>query len=215
MKLFSVFILFTALGACSQIQNTKKHIPDPKARILYDSAVTLAMQSANNYIKAISLLDQATQIDSNYSLAFSIKLSFQFSLNRLNDALITAKNLIRINPNNPESYVMTGGIYWKLEDSVSSIDHFTKAAVLFDKILDTMSTSNKTYETVLMNKAVNLILLDQQEKGNKILNELYSKQKDEAEKDMFRLFLNKSKNQILNDLFMIDSDVTQAESIKN
>jgi tetratricopeptide (TPR) repeat protein len=216
MKFVSILILFTTISACSQNTETTKYTPDPKAMQLSDSAVNLAMQSQTNYDVAIALLDQATKIDSNCYLAFGNKLSFQVGLKRYKDALLTAKNLIRIKPENPDGHVMAGGIYWKLEDSVSSIEHFTKAAVFFDKILDTMKTSNKMYETFLLNKAVNLILLGQDQKGDKILKELYNNQKDEVHREMFGMFLNKSKDQILNDLFTTDTDVSDTiPTIKN
>jgi hypothetical protein len=92
-------------------------------------------------------------------------------------------------------------LYWKTGDSISAMQHFSKASILFDKILDTMNASNKSYETVLMNKAFNLTLLGQKEKGNKILTELYNKQTDEDFKKMYSQFLNKSRKEILNELF--------------
>jgi len=118
MKILSAFILTTVL-ACSQKQQTKKHIPDPKAKQLYDSAIIIAMQK-QNFEGAISLLDQATRIDSNYFAAYNNKLSFQFSLERFNDALATAKNLIRISPKSPNSYFLTGVLLDKTGDSINA-----------------------------------------------------------------------------------------------
>lgn len=196
MKTLSILILPITLLACSQTQQTKKHIPDPKAKQLNDSAIIIAMKRGNTE-EIIALLDQATKIDSNYYMAFSNKFSFQLSVNHYNDALISARNLLRIRSKSPHSHVITGITYWKKGDTISSKTHFENAARLFDKILDTMSTSNEMYEHTLMNKGVNLILLGDQEKGNRILKQLYEKQKHEARKGIFGLFLNKSRQEIL------------------
>jgi tetratricopeptide (TPR) repeat protein len=210
MKILSILFFFIIFIACSQNQQAKKYIPNPKAKQLADSAAMVLMYT-NDKEKAIALLDQAIQIDSNYYLAYANKLGFQASLNRFNDALVTAKNLIRIKPQSPDAHTAVGMIYWKTGDSVSAINHFTKASTLFDKILDTMSKSNKYYESALMNKAFNFILLGQQEKGNEILRELYNKQTDEDQKKMYEQFLNKSRKEIIDDLFTHENSVSSSD----
>lgn len=210
MKILSILFLFTILIACSENQQTKEYIPHPKAKQLFDSASRLPMHSEE---KAIVLFDQATQIDSNYYVAYFYKLSFQLSLNRLNDALVTAKNLIRLKPQDREVYMSAGFLYWRTGDSVSAIDHFTKASVFFDKILDTMSKSNRSYETILSNKGVNLILIGKQEQGNKILRELYNNGTDKDLKKEYVQFLNKSRKEIIEELFSQDTLTSSADPI--
>lgn len=157
-----------------------------------------------DYARAIALLDQATQIDSNFLTAYANKLSFQLQLKQFDNALQTAYSLNRINPNAPDYYVTIGLLYHIKGDTGSSKEYFTGAAVRYDKILDTMSMANKSYDMLLMNKAVNLVLIGQQKHGNDILKELYERQKDEAYREMLALFLNKTKDEIIKSLMQGD-----------
>jgi hypothetical protein len=95
---------------------------------------------------------------------------------------------------------MTGMINEQLGDTVSSKKYFTQAAKIYDDILDTMETTNKNYDMYLINKAVNLIFLGQQQTGNDILKKVYSNTKDEVEKEFISEFMNKSKQQILSEI---------------
>lgn len=210
MRIFLTLVLPIVFLARSQGQQTKKHIPNLRARQLHDSAMTLAMKFGNKE-QIIALLDQATETDSNFYLAYWNKLVFQMELNQFGKALNTAKNLIRIQPETPDSYVTMGILYEKNGDSLSAQKHFNEALSRYDKILDTISTSNTKYETFLMNKAVNLIFIGQEEKGNKILQELYDKQKDDLHKEIYRQFLGKSKKEILEEFF--DQTVVESNPI--
>jgi tetratricopeptide (TPR) repeat protein len=175
------------------------------------------MQSPpNNFEKAISLLDQATQIDTSYYLAYENKLMIQLQLKQFDKALATSNNLLRINPQIPGSYITVGILYEKNGDSITSRKYFEDAATKFDKILDTMTSSNPHYDLTVMNKAINLILMDKQQQGNGILQQLYEKQKDEIHKELYRRFLNKSRPEILNTFFTPDTTASEAwPTIKN
>lgn len=193
---FLSFLLLIGLSACGQQTNSKKHIVDPQARKLNDSATIVAMKQ-QDYATAIALLDKATQIDSNFLTAYANKLSFQLQLKQFDKALITAFDLKRIKPNAPDYYVTIGMLYDIKGDTVLSKTYFAEAATCYDKILDTMSTSNKDRDMLLMNKAVNLVLIGQQGQGNKILKQLYDRQHDEAYREMIALFMNKTKDEII------------------
>lgn len=194
---FSILFLLIGLYACGQQSGNKIHPLDPRAKQLNDSAMFVAMQTGS-YGQAIELLDQATRIDSNYLTAYGNKLIFQLELKKFEEALITANNLIRINPDAPEHFANFGMIYECKGDTVLSKKFFTQAAKRYDIILDTMNPANKDYDLLLMNKAINLVLVGEQQKGNEILQELYIKQKDETNKQLITLFINKSKQEILN-----------------
>ena len=57
---------------------------------------------------------------------------------------------------------------------------------------------------LLMNKAVNLILLEQEDHGNDILRQLYNRQQDEIYKEMINTFLNKTKKEIIESFMQRD-----------
>ena len=197
---FTILFLLIGLYACGQQTENKNHKIDPTAKKLNDSAVLIVMNT-QDYEKAILLLNQATQIDSNYLIAYTNKLSFQLHLNQLDKALLSAYSLKRIKPDNPEYYVTIGMIYDLKSDTITSKRFFDEAATRYNAILDTMSATNKDYDMLLMNKAVNLVLIGQQQEANDILKQLYDKHKDESYREILASFMNKSKQDILNNLF--------------
>lgn len=192
---FTIFLLTIGLSACGQQPKRPGYFIDPKAKELNDSAGSVVIHS-QDYQKAIALLDQAIKIDSNFYTAFWNKVSFQCNLQQFDKALITAKNLNRIKPESPDYFFTTGLIYDKMCDTVSSQKYFNQSAIFYDKILDTMNRTNKNYDNILMSKAINLIIIGQEQNGNGILKQLYRK-KDEAFKEMLSLFMDKSKQEIL------------------
>jgi UDP-N-acetylenolpyruvoylglucosamine reductase len=63
-----------------------------------------------------------------------------------------------------------------------------------------MSKSNKDYDWTLLGKASNLVFAGEEQRGNDILKELYDRTQDETFKEMVKSFMNKSKQQILEDM---------------
>src|SRR5512141_1191163 len=104
---FLVLFLFVGFYACGQQPSTKKVTVDPRARKLNDSAMLIVMQE-QNYEKALSLLDQATEIDSNYLTAYSNKISLNLELKQYDQALNAAFKLQEKKPNNPDYRFATG-----------------------------------------------------------------------------------------------------------
>ncbi|MFI5163964.1 MAG: tetratricopeptide repeat protein [Bacteroidia bacterium] len=199
MRLFIIFF-FSALVACGQQSSqTKKHKVDSSARQLNDSAVALTQTffDSLNYVKAIALLDKATAIDSDYYIAYWNKIAFQSQIKQYDKALVTSKEMIRLKPKTPDFYQRTGILYEIVGDHISADKYFHNALALYDNILDTMKTSNKNYDMLLMSKGVNLIMLGQQQKGNDILKRLYDTQADTLYKEMTASFMNKSKTELL------------------
>ena len=190
------FLLFFGLHAFGQQSEKKEHSINPKARRLNDSAVAVVRRS-HDFEKAILLLDEATAIDSNYLTAFSNKLTFQYQTKQFDKALITAKSLHRIMPDAASYIMMLGVIYEEKGDTVSSKKYFNEAAKRYDNMLDTMNKTNKSYEALLFSKALNLILLGQEQSGHDILKQLYDNQKDTAYKNLLGLFMNKPRREIL------------------
>lgn len=129
-------------------------------------------------------------------------------LKQFDKALETAKQMIKIKPENPESYVSAGMISEETGDTINSLKYFNNALVKYDNILDTMSKENKMYKILLMNKAVDLIFARQQTKGNEILKQLYDYEKDEIFKEMINDYRNKSTKEIINNIFNPKSSIS-------
>jgi tetratricopeptide (TPR) repeat protein len=209
LKFTIIFLLF-GLFSCGQ--TISKHTVNPYARKLNDSALRMTLQTNDScYQKAIFLFDQATAVDSNYFLAYWNKLVFQCQLKQYKKAVITSENLIRIRPIAPDLYFTRGGLYERINDTLSAKIDFQKALSLYDNILDTMSVGNRDYDMLFMNKAVDLIMLGEQIKGNELLKQLYDRQTDEGYKDLTLSFMNKNRKEVLE---MIDHPVSATSAAK-
>ncbi len=121
-------------------------------------------------------------------------------LNRLKQfdkAVLTINKLIRLRPSAHDIYLTGRILYERIGDTVSSKAYFTKSLTICSAVLDTMSVTNRDYEMLMGNKATNLIMLDNQQKANEILKQLYDNQTDEELKKNILSMMNKSKKQLL------------------
>ncbi len=214
MKTYTLVFILMLLALYSFGQKPTKHIVDPKAIKLNNEATKLLGYNNNDStLKGVYLLDKATEIDSNYYLAYSNKLTCLTQLRQYDKAIATAKRLIRFKPLAPDIYMMCGEIYDKINDTISSNIYFNKALALSNAYLDTMKVENINYDMFIMNKAVTLIMLNQQVEGNKLLKQLYNRQKYETFKEHIKSFMNKNKKELLE--FMEElSNYTTEEKVR-
>src|SRR5580658_916477 len=99
LLIFPLLFIFPAYG-----QSINKMFPiDLKAKKLKDSATLIAMHQ-QDFVRAISLLDKATQIDSNYIGAYRNKLTFEMDLKHYDEALGVSLKILQLKPNNPDHY---------------------------------------------------------------------------------------------------------------
>lgn len=200
MRFIILFLLFSNYG-CSQRHEKNGNPVNPEAKKLNDSAVNIAMHSYD-YAKAVTLLDKATLIDSNYFAAYRNKLSFQGLIKPFDvDKILTIlKSMNRLRPLDPEYYMNIGMIYFKKGDSTTSSLYFTNAISHFDNILDTIHTTNQGYEVLVMNKAYTLIFQGQDQKGHDLLQKLYESSKDTVMREMLFPVLGKTRQEIINSI---------------
>lgn len=206
--LFTIFVLL-ALTACGQRSGEmKKYVINQKARQLNDSACALTMNFIDSlrYVKAISLLNQATAIDSNYFNAYWNKFVFQNEIKQYGNSIETGKQLIKLKPNSPDTYGLLGTTYYLIGDSTSAKKYYNEALVLYDKVLDTMDVKNKSYGVETMLKGNTLIMLDRYEEGNKILKRLYDREKDEILKSSIKMSMNKTRREIIENIIQKASE---------
>jgi hypothetical protein len=102
MKLLTLFI-FLGFLSCKQYEGHSQ------AKQLTDSA-NKVFQNTHDPLKALPLLDQAVEIDSNYVPALTTKLNFEMVSNMPDKALVTAMRLIKIKPEVSEYYTAIGFI---------------------------------------------------------------------------------------------------------
>ena len=149
------------------------------------------------YEKAVDLLNKATQIDSNYFIAYFNKIGAQSYLKRYQDAVITAKELLRLAPNDATTKYLVAGVFYKTGDTTRARAYYQEYLSYCDKRLDTMSVKNRHYKDTQLQKGLVLILLDQQQKGREIFKTLYEKETDDSMKDMYSLYMRATKTDIV------------------
>jgi uncharacterized protein HemY len=74
---------------------------------------------------------------------------------------------------------------------------FQQALTICSQVLDTMSSKNKNYDYISSDKAISLIMLDQQREGQDILKQIYDRQIDSNWKKYYGSFLNKSPKRLV------------------
>jgi len=196
IKFITAFLL---IGFSSCSQNSVNHKVDPAAVELNNKAMKLVQFTDNpdSLRKAISLLDRATSIDSNYFLGHYNKLTFYNQLREFDKAIATINKLIQLKPSAHDLYLTGGLLCEKIGDTISSQKYFQKSLTICNSVLDTMSSKNQDYEMLVSNKAVNLVMLGDTAKANEILEKLYNSQSDEERKKMTSSLMHKTKQELL------------------
>ncbi|MGZ3853110.1 MAG: tetratricopeptide repeat protein [Flavisolibacter sp.] len=201
----SFIFLAISMYACGQQATVKRHVPNPKAKKLFDSASVLIAKQVQ-YDEAIPLLNQAIQIDSDYTAPYVYKLSYLWQSEQYDSCLKITNHLMRLHPAVAEYYGQTGMLYYLKGDSLSSTRFFREATSLCNKTLDTMSTKNSQYNFVLFNKGIYLVFSDKPAEANQIFQTVSAKQTDSFFRDYFASFANKSKQEVLNQILQSSTE---------
>lgn len=201
IKFITPFLLI-ALYSCGQ--NPIKHKVDPAAVQLNNRAMTLVLfiDNPDSSKKAISLLDKATLIDSNYFLGYSNKLLFYYQLKQFDKLIWTNNKLIQLRPLAHELYLRGGIFYEEIGDAESAKGYFNRSLKICNAVLDTMNTKNRDFVMLTTNKAINLIMLNDSAIANNILKVLNDNQPDDpkfenVEKKYIQSLMNKNKKDLL------------------
>jgi tetratricopeptide (TPR) repeat protein len=190
-----IIILALSLNffACKQ-----QHINNPEAIKYNKAAMELYHKSGGNDVKgAIELLNKAINIDSGYFKAYYNKRMFELQLREYNDAISTGKEMIKRWPNNADNYGIVGTTYEMMNDTILGQQYLKQALIRYDKVLDTINAKNKSYRYFAMTKGIILIMLNQNQRGNQVLKELYSKETDTLYKQEYLKYIGKNREQIL------------------
>jgi tetratricopeptide (TPR) repeat protein len=197
MKL-SAFFLLISITVSAQQSARPRHVADARAIQLNDSAIHyLEYGNTDSAQKALIFLNRATEIDTNYFLAYYHKLGVQTFLKQYGEAIITVKRLVRLRPNNPDLWFTGGYIYEVSGDAASARGYYQKASVLYQHYTDTIKPADLSYFTTTMNAGINLVLLGQEDKGNQVLKKLYDRQKDILYQETIAPYMNKTREEII------------------
>lgn len=201
IKFITTFLLI-AFYSCGQ--NPAKHKVDPAAVQLNNQAMTLVrfINNDDSSKLAISLLDKATSIDSNYFLGYFNKLMFYYQLKQFDKLIWTNNKLIQLRPSAHDLYLRGGIFYQQIGDTVSANSYFNKSLTICNAVLDTMNNKNRHFVMLTTNQAINFIMLNDSAKANNILKVLYDNQPDDSqfenvEKKYIQSLMNKNKKDLV------------------
>ena len=217
MKTFKFIFLFLIIALYSCGQTTTKHKVNPESVRLNKEIIPLFSYTNNpdSCRKALLILDSITAIDSNDFIAYNNKLFFLYGLKQYDIAINTTNKLISLRPNAHDLFMLKGNLLYKIGDTTSANLNFEKSLKICNSVLDTMHETDRDYVMFVIDKAVNLIMLGDSAKANKILKILYDKQPDDpefdnVEKKYILSLMNKNRIQLID--FINKTDTTGSSS---
>lgn len=196
MRLF-ILILFTTLSACGQQNHKVDRQTTLEAKRLSDSASKYFFPGIpSDYKKAMVLLNKAISIDSQYLKAYKNKITFELMQAQYDSALITSKKISELFPDEIDCTFLSGLLYEKKGDTISSKFYFLKALENCNRIISATKKGTDKYFLLNYSKGINLIFLDDP-KGKKFLNDLFKNEHDETKREFLKDGITKSKQEIL------------------
>ena len=98
--------------------------------------LVLFIDNPDSSKKAISLLDKATLIDSNYFLGYANKLMFYSQLKQFDKLIWTNNKLIQLRPSAQDLYLRGGIFYEQISDTESAKGYFNKSLTICNAVLE-------------------------------------------------------------------------------
>ncbi|WP_196889344.1 tetratricopeptide repeat protein [Aureivirga sp. CE67] len=201
MKRIFYFIAAISLFSCGSKDKPteKKLIVDSKAQFLNDHAVVLATthREKDSILKAIKMLHKATEIQPDYFIAFSNKMAFQNQVGLRDEAFKTLQKMISLSPENPDLYMAEGYYYDEKGETENAIEKYQKAEELYISLLKKLEKGTENYDMNRMNRALNLKLLGENEKSNKVLDEIIQDTSNEIIKEEAMKYKKMTKEDII------------------
>jgi tetratricopeptide (TPR) repeat protein len=200
LRYFIIFLISIS-GFSSSHAQTKKHITNPKAKLLNDQAIRLFTsggQSPDTVAKVNRLLDEAVKLDSNYYEGWINKLSFQCHYDHYTEGLKTLKRMSRIFPGIDEVTMFYGVLQYKTGNKTEALAAFGKLLKKYNGLLE-KNKNNANTKGLLFNKGVILIMTDKTAEGQALLRKLYEEEKDPMTKSNIAFYVNSTRDQIIED----------------
>jgi tetratricopeptide (TPR) repeat protein len=170
----------------------------------------------NLSLRQLDLFNKAIKIDSNYLMAYSNKFGIECHLKRYKDALITAREIARIFPEDIYSKFLLGKMYDINGDSVRARGYYKDFLLKCNQELDTMAIKSQQREFAELQKGLVLVLLGQPDKGDEIIKGLYQKANSRT-KNEYLLYMRLKRADILmakDTSITIDNATTMINTLK-
>jgi len=207
MKAIVILFFSVCLFSCIQNKKRSRKFVDSALRLVvsYNSAhpVLHTKQDTDKrnvvYGRAKGLLNKAIKIDSKSPAPYVLKIMLFRSIQRHDSALTTAKQMYKLWPKSPITNIYTGRTYEEIGDTVSSKLYFKNALLIYNRLLAEKNKDTEIFKyiNVETDRAILFIMLNQQQKGESILNKLYAKEKDTLKKASILKYMGKTKKVIL------------------
>jgi tetratricopeptide (TPR) repeat protein len=182
MKKTALLLAIVIGVSCNSNQEDAKYKPNPKAIELNKQGMLLYIDNKNDSVlidSAISLLNKATKIDSNYYLGFLNKIPLLFQQKKFKELLLTTKKLQKLNPHNADHIMQEGLAFKKLGDNSKAIKLFQIANQLSIKNFETDYNIDIGIQLI-----TSYLLLDKKNEAKKVLQDL---KKDFPENEVLKL----------------------------
>jgi len=176
MKETLIIILFL-FTSCNNIKDQF----NPKSVELNNQAIKMMQQGMMSdgrekeeyYSKALNLFDKAIEIDSSLINSYDNKINILVDLSRYNEAIeVLDLKLIR-QPDLAEGYFLLGLLFEAISDTVNGYKFYNKSIDLFEERI----SQGKMVEVNEINLAGSYIMINEEEKGNKLLEKYLSDEK--------------------------------------
>jgi tetratricopeptide (TPR) repeat protein len=211
MKKLAILLFMICCLSCKQPHSQKKTSPetinieaiklDNEASKLYIKVFAYQTEHIDEHErirqgeKALTLLNRAIAIDTNYYTAYHDKLAFQHLLNLRDSAFATAKLIVRRWPGEVKTKILLGEYYELKGDTLSAFKCYNNALSAINHHLDEADSISRRYEQI--DKAKILILLNQPEEAHNILKEVFDKEDNETIKQNLQRLMGESRHEFL------------------
>jgi len=193
-----IFLLTIILvHSCSNKEQENKF--NPKAIELDTKAAEIIARG--EYDSAMILLDKALQIDSTYHYAYGLKASIYMMKDLPDSAISQLEKQLKLAPKFAEVWSGTALLYDKKGDTLKARKYYEKSIALYNKRIENQEKSSKKdiVRSNRLNRAFNLILAGQEQKGRTEALQLKREEPNNFDTIIINSLLTKTRKEILDD----------------
>lgn len=191
------FIFLLLLIGCKD-KSDKYPLPPLSLKLEFEAMELIQhIDNKDSCLKAISLLDSATDIDKDYFPAYYNKLPFLCSIGDYRRAIMAIDNASRIKPEAHDLYLISGILHRKLKDTTEANHLFLKSLSICNGTLDTMPSTNNDYMKLQSNRILLNIMLNEKKKAKYLLDKLKDIAMDSATSNQFVHVVNEHRDSII------------------
>jgi len=168
MKNILILILFL-FASCNKAQdqyNLKSiELNDQAIKRMRQGMMSSGKEKEDYYNKALKLFNEAIEIDSSFINSYDNKVSILVDLKRYTEAIDVLELKLMRQPDLAEGYFFLGLLYESINDTVNAYKFYNKSIDIFEERI----SQGKMIEANEINLACSYIMINEEEKGNRLL----------------------------------------------